>query len=126
MRARMETTAGFQARSGTGASPNSSAIHCWRRVSVTSSKRKSWAAPWATSSHREAGSPEIVSNAIRYISQNSLLTRTVTQPRSRRFKDGVRDGAIAFRRQMAIIGEGLPAHMVEDAGQVQEAIAFAG
>src|ERR1700735_295151 len=65
-RARMETTADFHARSGTGASPNSSVIQVCRRVSVISSKFNKRAAPCAASSHREAGSPEIVNNAIRY------------------------------------------------------------
>src|SRR5260221_5325960 len=64
MRARIETTAVFHARSGIGASPNSSVIHWARRVSVTSSKPNKRAAPCATSSHRDAGSPEIVNKAI--------------------------------------------------------------
>src|SRR5438105_445959 len=62
----MEATAGLHACSEILASPNSSAIHWATRASVISSNRSSWAAPCATSSHRDAGSPEIVSNAIRY------------------------------------------------------------
>src|SRR5678815_1772227 len=64
MRARMETAAAAQAREGIGVSPNSSAIHCVRRPSVTSSNWSNCAVPCATSSKREAGLPEIVNRAI--------------------------------------------------------------
>ncbi len=66
-RASTATAAGAHARAGSGVSPNSSVIHWARRVSVTSSKFRSCATACATSSQRDAGSPEIVSNAIRYI-----------------------------------------------------------
>src|SRR3984957_19445087 len=64
MRVRIETAAGFQAFSGIFSSPNSSAIQEASLDSVTSSNRNSCAAACATSSHRDAGSPEIVSSAI--------------------------------------------------------------
>src|SRR5258708_33850303 len=52
-------------------SPNSSVIHWASRVSVSSSKPVSEAAPCATSSQREAVSPEIVSKAIGYMQDSA-------------------------------------------------------
>src|ERR1700733_11631686 len=75
MRVRMETAAGFQAFSSIFASPNSWVIQEASLDSVTSSKDNICAAAWATSSQRDAGSPEIVNTAIRYNPTNGLRRR---------------------------------------------------
>ncbi len=78
---------------------------------MTSSNFNNCAAPCATSSHRDAGSPEMVNKAIRSCQHIDLFDR---------LNHALGDRLISRGSQMAIIGEGLDIDSIEHARQVDE------